>query len=248
VFQELAAIQRRRWPRSTAAKDSSAESTKGVCVSLDESHLQPAKELNRKLHDTVEDLSAPRPEPPAGQLRKENDVATPPLGNLSNQSNQSPAHVSMLVNGTSGTGTDTTAAYKGVAKAEPASTLVDVEAASLWQEAYKRLVEDDPDLIRDLETIIMEDAGLDWKSDIKSEMQTVVKQQKTKMESKQWSFHLLGVKEVKVRETVDSILSLIDRSQGLISAGMTFAPVYISIPWTAVSSLIPVSSPWPFQN
>ncbi|KUJ17714.1 uncharacterized protein LY89DRAFT_584525, partial [Mollisia scopiformis] len=110
----------------------------------------------------------------------------------------------------------------------------------LWQQAYKKLAEDDPDLIRDLETIIKEDAELDSSTDIKLEIQNVVAQQKTKMESKQWSFNLLGVKEVKVRETVDSILSLIDRGQGLISAGMTFAPPYISIPWTAVSSLIPV--------
>lgn len=166
------------------------------------------------------------------KLLKDVDNVTPP--SLGNTSNQSPAHVLMTVNGASDNGTDNSATH------EPTSTSADVEAAGLWKEAYTTLAEDDPDLIRDLETIIKEDAGLGSDSDIKREMQTVVTQQKTKMESKQWSFNLLGIKEVKVRETVDSVLSLIDRSQSLISAGMTFAPVYISIPWTAVSSLIPV--------
>jgi hypothetical protein len=74
-------------------------------------------------------------------------------------------------------------------------------------------------------------------------MQTVVDRQKTKIESKQWCFHNLG-KEVKVREMVETIFPLIDRSRDLIAGGMSLAPVHVSITWTAISSLIPV---WCFR-
>lgn len=126
-----------------------------------------------------------------------------------------------------------------VVETETTSKPADFEAFSLWEEAYQKLRDDDSDLIRDLETIIKHDTSLDPKSDIKSQMPTVIDRQKTRMETKQWSFKILG-KEVGVRAKVDALFSLIDSSKDLIAAGMTFAPVYISLPWTAFSSLIPV--------
>jgi len=37
------------------------------------------------------------------------------------------------------------------------------------------------------------------------------------------------------------ILNVIQKTAGLVSIGMTFAPVYVSLPWTAITTLLPVS-------
>ncbi|KAE8448954.1 hypothetical protein EG329_008750 [Mollisiaceae sp. DMI_Dod_QoI] len=212
--------------------------------------LQPPRIAQQKAHkekpdETVQKSRASKAESPVGQQQakgQDSNAATPfPANDPSHQLERGTLEqVPALVNGTSSKETNSNTTSKSSIEVKPASTSAEVEAASLWQEAHKKLAEQDPDLIRDLETIIKEDAGLDPKSDIKIQMEMVVQHQKMKMESKQWSFNVLGIKEVKVRESVDSILSLIDQSRDLIAAGMTFAPVYVSIPWTAVSSLIPI--------
>jgi hypothetical protein len=69
-------------------------------------------------------------------------------------------------------------------------------------------------------------------------MDTVVKSQKQKLESKQWTYTWFG-KPQKVRDNVDTVLRVVQEASGFISAGMTMAPVYVSLPWTMISVLIP---------
>jgi hypothetical protein len=113
------------------------------------------------------------------------------------------------------------------------------ESTSLWKAAYDEIKKTDPSLIEDLETVIKADASISAETDLKEQIALVVKVQNDKMESKQWSFPWFG-KTLKVREVVDNIFSMLDKSKELISMGMNYAPIYVSIPWSAVAALLPV--------
>lgn len=70
-------------------------------------------------------------------------------------------------------------------------------------------------------------------------MQKIVKAQKNRMENRQWTWAFFGSQKT-VRQTIDTMLQLVEKSSALISVGMTFAPPFVSIPWSAVSALIPL--------
>jgi hypothetical protein len=113
------------------------------------------------------------------------------------------------------------------------------ESMSLWKAAYDEVKNTDAHLIKDLETVIKADASISAETDLKEQIALVVRVQKDRMESKQWSFPWFN-KTLKVREVVDNIFSMLDKSNELISMGMNYAPIYVSIPWSAVAALLPV--------
>jgi hypothetical protein len=119
-----------------------------------------------------------------------------------------------------------------------------LKADDLWRRAYECLHLADNTLAADYEATILEDfkdnVEVSQTKDIKSQMSTIVNLQKQKMESKQWTFQWWGNTE-NVRDLVDGTLKLAQSVSSLISLGMTFAPVYVSLPWSAVCALIPVS-------
>ena len=130
---------------------------------------------------------------------------------------------------------------KAIGKQNESSECTMNESTSLWKTAYDLLKEQEPALVDDLENVIKFDATISLEIDVKEQMSAVAIAQREKMESKQWSFPWFGM-TLKVRDIVDNIFSLIDKSQSLIATGMNFAPIYASIPWTAVAALIPVST------
>jgi hypothetical protein len=113
------------------------------------------------------------------------------------------------------------------------------ETTNLWKTAYDELRKTECRLIEDLEAVIKADVSLSAETDLKYQIGLVVKFQKDRMESKQWSFPWFG-KTLKVREVVGNIFSMLDKSSELVSMGMNFAPIYVSIPWSAVAALLPV--------
>lgn len=114
--------------------------------------------------------------------------------------------------------------------------------AALWEKAYKTLQADKPELILNLESIIKDDADLSQDLDLFSSaaIAKVVSTQKMRMENKQWTIHWFD-KKVKVRDTIESILSTVQSASPIIAAGMNFAPAFVSIPWSFVSIILPVS-------
>lgn len=44
-----------------------------------------------------------------------------------------------------------------------------------------------------------------------------------------------------MRDQVDTILDIVQKGASLVSVGMNLAPVYVSLPWTAITILLPVS-------
>lgn len=43
-----------------------------------------------------------------------------------------------------------------------------------------------------------------------------------------------------MREKIDSVVELASQWAGLVSIGMTLAPPYVSVPWSAVTALLPM--------
>lgn len=67
------------------------------------------------------------------------------------------------------------------------------------------------------------------------------------MLNKQWTWSLFG-SNTRIRDTVDAIIRLVMDSSAFISVGMTLSPPYVSLPWSAISALIPVSQNFHFQS
>jgi hypothetical protein len=66
----------------------------------------------------------------------------------------------------------------------------------------------------------------------------VVQNQKTRMDGRKWTYPWFG-RTKEVRDTVDSIMKVVQQSAGLISTGMTLTPVYVSLPRSFVAILVP---------
>jgi hypothetical protein len=113
------------------------------------------------------------------------------------------------------------------------------EITNLWKTAYIELRKTECRLIEDLEAVIKADVSLSAETDLKDQIDLVVKLQKDRMESRQWSFPWFG-KTLMVREAVGNIFSMLGKGTELVSMGMNFAPTYVSLAWSAVAALLPV--------
>lgn len=110
---------------------------------------------------------------------------------------------------------------------------------SLWKEAYEIVSMEHPKLIANYESIVI-GKSVTTGEDFLNEMESVVELQKHRMENRQWTFEWFG-RPQRVRDTLNTVLTLVQESSALVSIGMTLAPVYVALPWSAVCALIPVS-------
>lgn len=113
------------------------------------------------------------------------------------------------------------------------------DSSTLWQAAYDKLRDDNASLIEDYELILKNDANIPQHADLRDRLAEVAATQKRKADNKQWKFQWFG-KPQTVRDTIERILTLTNRSAGLISIGMNYAPPYVSVPWSAMTALIPL--------
>lgn len=120
-----------------------------------------------------------------------------------------------------------------------AVTSIDDERSALWKHAYEELRKENESLIDEYEMVLKEQAGVSQKGTMKDQMHEISKAQQLKCKNKQWSFQWFGQPQ-SVRDTIEKILNLTSRSASLISIGMTYAPPYVSVPWSAVTALIPL--------
>jgi N-terminal domain of NWD NACHT-NTPase len=117
---------------------------------------------------------------------------------------------------------------------------------ALWKSAYDKLQKDESDLMKAYDKLVknvnqQSRVGTDQvtnAADLTSDdIFSAAKTEKSKMESKQWSFSWFG-KPQKVRNIVESILTIVQTSSELISAGVEMAPPFVSLPWSMVTILI----------
>ena len=110
---------------------------------------------------------------------------------------------------------------------------------ALWKRAYVQFQKDEAELVAAYEKLIADQNALgDQALKTPEAVSLVVMNQKTRMENRQLTYPWLG-RTKRVRDTVDSILQVIKQSAGMISAGMTMVPIYVSLPWSFVAILIP---------
>ncbi|KAK4169609.1 hypothetical protein QBC43DRAFT_351643 [Cladorrhinum sp. PSN259] len=127
-------------------------------------------------------------------------------------------------------------AVQGALK-QPA-TLED-ECSALWEEAYTEIKKQNGDLVANYETVLKHQAGIEQNSNLQDQVAQVANMQQQKAQNKQWKFQWFGAEQT-VRDTVERILSITSRSAELVSLGMSHAPPYVSVPWSAITALIPL--------
>ena len=126
-------------------------------------------------------------------------------------------------------------------RAIPKSKEFSLDAARnrLWQRAFHKLRDENPELAEIYEMLVKDDVGVEQsvKTFTPEVVSAVVQKQRTTMEKKQWVFTWAG-KPRKVRDSAESILTTVQKASGIINVGMAAAPPYVSLPWGMVSSLV----------
>lgn len=139
--------------------------------------------------------------------------------------------------------------FGSISDTKPSSLPASLEAerALLWQRAYEEERKENTTLVSNYEAILasvsnapIQDAKTNPLPNQLEAMQHVVDFQQQRMLNKQWTWSMFG-SNTKIRDTVDGIMKLVVDSSALISVGMTLAPPYVSLPWSAIGALIPVS-------
>lgn len=109
--------------------------------------------------------------------------------------------------------------------------------SKLWKEAYDRL---DQELKQGYEAIIKADLNIGRDANLEQQSEALVRARKQRVENRQWTVKWRG-RSIKIKSQVDTILNVIQKTADIISFPMQFAPPYVSLPWTAVTILLPVS-------
>lgn len=107
----------------------------------------------------------------------------------------------------------------------------------LWKAAYERL---DEDLRRRYEVLLKAELNADMDSNLDDQAVLLLERRKQRVENRQWTYRWRG-RPRKVRDQVDTILDVVQKGSSIISVGMNFAPIFVSMPWTAITTLLPVS-------
>ncbi|KAF5010741.1 hypothetical protein FDECE_3096 [Fusarium decemcellulare] len=130
------------------------------------------------------------------------------------------------------------------AQASPTLTLgsapsLEDESAKLWKRAYDLVYEENPEIMDDVEAVLKEDARIPQEANMRDRLADVAVTQKEKFQNRQWKLQWHG-KSQPVRDKIESIVELANQWSSLISLGMTHAPPYVSVPWSATTALLPM--------
>ncbi|TKA44571.1 hypothetical protein B0A54_04521 [Friedmanniomyces endolithicus] len=122
---------------------------------------------------------------------------------------------------------------------EPRSVL-ETAREELWKAAYEKFREDQPESLAAYEALIVDQNDLlDAQLLVPETAAIIVKQQRERMESKQWTYSWFGAPQ-KVRDTAETVLKIVQDASDLVSVGMKAAPIYVSLPWSMITVLVPL--------
>lgn len=93
--------------------------------------------------------------------------------------------------------------------------------------------------MKDAEAVLKDQADIPQQANMRDRLADVAAAQKKKFENKQWKVQWLGKPQV-VREKIESVVEHANQWSGLISVGMSYAPPYVSVPWSAATALLPM--------
>jgi hypothetical protein len=127
--------------------------------------------------------------------------------------------------------------------------ILEEERSKLWKRAYQELKKKKPKLVQNYEIVIADTETNpssvnvpvgDSLDDEEVRLSKIANIQKERMENRQWTWAWLG-SDGKIRDTVNTILKVVTDSSALVSTGMAMAPPHVSLAWSAVCALLPVS-------
>ena len=113
------------------------------------------------------------------------------------------------------------------------------KSSRVWRQAYERVKAEKPTLIQCYELILKDDGKVSQDGKLPDQLAKIATNQRLKAENRQWKFQWLD-KHANVRDLIESILTTTNRAASLIAMGMTYAPPYVSIPWSAITALLPL--------
>ena len=111
----------------------------------------------------------------------------------------------------------------------------------LWQLAYMKLSEKDPNLVQKYERMLLKDPESSGKEDLQTRVSSILSRNLTKMISRQWSIQWRGQPR-QVRDQVDRIVKVVQIAKDLGSAAAGLDPIHAGLPWAGVCILLQVCS------
>lgn len=109
----------------------------------------------------------------------------------------------------------------------------------LWQLAYMKLSQKDPNLIQKYERMLLKDLEGSGKEDLQTRVSSILSRNLNKMTSRQWSIKWKG-KPRQVRDQVDRIVKVVQIAKDFGSAAAGLDPIHAGLPWAGVCILLQV--------
>ncbi|KAG4433403.1 hypothetical protein IFR05_011115 [Cadophora sp. M221] len=114
-----------------------------------------------------------------------------------------------------------------------------IASNAIWKQAYDKFQTEQKDLHEAYQQLLVSEPESTQGLDVKAQAVSLAESRQKRMEDRQWTFRAWGSsKPRKVRDAIEGILTTTKSASSLISVGMSFAPVYVSLPWSAISALI----------
>ena len=121
------------------------------------------------------------------------------------------------------------------------TTIAATPRPDLWQLAYIKFSEDDPDLKQKYQRMLLKDLESPGEEDLQKKMSSILSRNLNKMTSRQWSIKWKG-KPRQVRDQVDRIVKVVQIAKDFGSAAAGLDPIHAGLPWAGVSILLQVRS------
>lgn len=119
---------------------------------------------------------------------------------------------------------------------------VSEDSRPLWDRAYGRLQEANPDIIEEYELILAKTANVERSSSLNKTMKAVVDKRIEIVTNRQWKIRIpLRRDEIRVTELVDNIVNVVLKFRSVGSTIATIDPIHAGIPFAAVCFVLPVS-------
>lgn len=107
----------------------------------------------------------------------------------------------------------------------------------LWKAAYSRL---EDGLRQRYETILRQQPGISKDLSLDRQAAAPVELRMNRVENRQWTYTWRG-RSRKIRDQVHGILDVVEKTAGVVSFGLQFAPPFVSLPWAGITTILPVS-------
>ncbi len=129
-------------------------------------------------------------------------------------------------------------------QAQGTTTIATIDATlrpDLWQLAYNKFSEEEPNLVQKYERMLLKDPESLGNKDLQTKISSILSRKLNQMASRQWSIKWKG-KPRQVRDQVDRIVKMVQIGKDFGSAAAGLDPIHAGLPWAGVCILLQVCS------